>query len=81
VAIAAAGVARGAPVRIDCSGVAFLDASGSQTLVRAASEVAPLHPLVVVEPGPAVGHVIRSLARQTPSLTVVSDEAPLARAS
>jgi ABC-type transporter Mla MlaB component len=81
IAIAAAGVPDGSPVEVDCSGVAFLDASGSQVLALAGREAAPSHPLVVLEPGRVIGHLLRRLARHTPTLTVLSDETALPRAS
>jgi hypothetical protein len=70
-------------LELDCAGVAFLDASAVETIVRAALELAPARELVVVEPGAVIGRLLRLLARTTPSLVVVAahDDASLRRVS
>jgi anti-anti-sigma factor len=80
VRIAAGGVGTGS-IEVDCSGVAFLDASGSQTLLEAARSLAPPQRLVVRQPGAVVGRLLELLARTEPSLVVVPEGTPLRRAS
>ncbi|MGZ4108322.1 MAG: STAS domain-containing protein, partial [Actinomycetota bacterium] len=81
VRIAAAGVPPGAAVEVDCSGVAFLDASGSQTFLDAAGALGPERTLLVHEPGAIAARLLRLLATTEPSLVVPSDEVALQRAS
>jgi anti-anti-sigma regulatory factor len=81
VRIAAGGVATGAPVEVDCSGVAFLDAAGSRTLLDTARALAPTHRVLVRQPGAVVGRLLQLLARTEPSLVVAADDVPLRRAS
>jgi len=81
VRLAARRVPPGAAVELDCSGVAFLDASGSETLVRAARFLAPRRELVVLDPGALAGELLRLRARTTSLLTVVSSDDALPRAS
>jgi anti-anti-sigma regulatory factor len=81
VRIVAGGISPGDPVEVDCSGVAFLDAAGSRTLLDAARALAPTHRLLVRQPGALVGRLLQLLARTEPSLVVVSEDVHLRRAS